>query len=167
MEHFYLLLSGTLSRSPFRTVTRLHYLNLDLKYICSPPSMLLNCPVRQRLWTHSKMALDNFVLYTVDFNSQPLRGLSNVQICLHYCCAIVLDVFFLLPLCFYIVYYNSCHISTVLCHITVSWISRILALVLQLYQQNKLKVHFKKVVISKMTVKPWWWPEVVKNSVIW
>jgi len=26
-----------------------HYLNLDLKHICSPPSMLLNCPVRQRL----------------------------------------------------------------------------------------------------------------------
>ena len=43
-------LSGTLSLSPFRTVTRLHYLiNLDLKHICSPPSMLLNCPVRQRL----------------------------------------------------------------------------------------------------------------------
>jgi len=30
-------LSGTLSLSPFRTVTRLHYLNLDLKHICSPP----------------------------------------------------------------------------------------------------------------------------------
>ena len=42
-------LSGTLSLSPFRTVTRLHYLNLDLKHICSPPSMLLKCPVRQRL----------------------------------------------------------------------------------------------------------------------
>jgi len=42
-------LSGTLSLSPFRTVTRLHYLNLHLKHICSPPSMLLNCPVRQRL----------------------------------------------------------------------------------------------------------------------
>ena len=34
-------LSGTLSLSPFRTVTRLHYLNLDLKHICSPPFMLL------------------------------------------------------------------------------------------------------------------------------
>ena len=34
-------LSGTLSLSPFRTVTRLHYLNLDLKHICSPPSMLV------------------------------------------------------------------------------------------------------------------------------
>ena len=42
-------LSGTLSLYLFRTVTRLHYLNLDLKHICSPPSMLLNCPVRQRL----------------------------------------------------------------------------------------------------------------------
>jgi len=38
-------LSGTLSLSPFRTVTRSRYLNLDLKHICSPPSMLLNCPV--------------------------------------------------------------------------------------------------------------------------
>ena len=44
-----LRLSETLSLSPFRTVTRLHYLNLDLKHICSAPSMLLNCPVRQRL----------------------------------------------------------------------------------------------------------------------
>ena len=42
-------LSATLSLSPFRTVTRLHHLNLDLKHICSPPSTLLNCPVRQRL----------------------------------------------------------------------------------------------------------------------
>ena len=42
-------LSGSLSLSLFKTVTRLHYLNLDLKHICSPPSMLLNCPVRQRL----------------------------------------------------------------------------------------------------------------------
>ena len=46
MQHH---LSETLSPSPFRTVTRLHYLNLDLKHICSPASMLLNCPVRQRL----------------------------------------------------------------------------------------------------------------------
>jgi len=30
--------SGTLSLSPFRTVTRSRYLNLDLKHICSPPS---------------------------------------------------------------------------------------------------------------------------------
>ena len=42
-------LSGTLSLSLFRTVTRSRYLNLDLKHICSPPSMLLNCPVRQHL----------------------------------------------------------------------------------------------------------------------
>ena len=36
-------LSGTLSPSPFRTVTRLHYLiNLDLEHICSPPSLLPN-----------------------------------------------------------------------------------------------------------------------------
>ena len=58
-------LSGTLSLSPFRTVTLLHYLNLDLKHICSPPSMLLNCPVRKRLWSHGNMALYKFciVLY--------------------------------------------------------------------------------------------------------
>jgi len=43
--------------SPFRTVTRLHYLNLNLKHIYSPPSMLLNCPVRQRLRSHGNMAL--------------------------------------------------------------------------------------------------------------
>ena len=42
-------LSGTLSLSPLRTVTRSRYSNLDLKHICSPPSLLLNCPVRQRL----------------------------------------------------------------------------------------------------------------------
>jgi len=41
-----------------------------------------------------------------------------VQICLHCCCAIVLNVFFLLLIRFYIVY--SCHVSTVLYHITVS-----------------------------------------------
>ena len=56
-------LSGTLSLSPFRTVTCLHYLNLDLKHICFPPSMFLNCPVRQHLCSH--MALYKFciVLY--------------------------------------------------------------------------------------------------------
>jgi len=44
-------------------------------------------------------------------------------------------------LCFYIVY--SCHVSTVLCHITVLWTpvsARILALVLQLSVRNKLKL---------------------------
>ena len=55
-------LSGTLSPSPFRTVTRLHYLNLDLKHICSPSSMLRNCPVRQRLWSHGNMALYKFCI---------------------------------------------------------------------------------------------------------
>ena len=47
------------------TFSCLHYLNLDLKHICSPPSMLLNCPVRQRLWSHGNMALYKFciVLY--------------------------------------------------------------------------------------------------------
>ena len=45
------------TKTKFRTVTRLHYLNLDLKHICSPPSMLLNCPVRQRLWSHGNHIL--------------------------------------------------------------------------------------------------------------
>ena len=51
---------------------------------------------------------------------------------------------FLLLLCFYIVY--SCNVSTVLCHITVLRTpvsARILALVLQLYERNKLKVKVK------------------------
>jgi len=64
-----------------------------------------------------------------------------VHICLHSCRIIVLDVFFLLLLCFYIV--CSCHVSTVLCHITVLWTpvsARILAVVLQLYERNKLKL---------------------------
>jgi len=58
-------LSGTLSLSLFRTVTCSRYLNLDLKHICSPPSMLLNSPVRQRLRSHGNMALYKFciVLY--------------------------------------------------------------------------------------------------------
>ena len=58
-------LSGTLSLSLFRTVTCSRYLNLDLKHICSPPSLLPNCPVRQRLWSHGNMALYKFciVLY--------------------------------------------------------------------------------------------------------
>ena len=58
-------LSGTLSLSAFITVTRLHYLNLDLKHFCSPPSpryLLLNCPVRQRLWSHGNMALYKFCI---------------------------------------------------------------------------------------------------------
>ena len=54
----------------------------------------------------------------VDFNSlAPSRGLSNVQICLHSCCVIVLDVFFIAFMFCYIVY--SCNVSTVVCHITV------------------------------------------------
>jgi len=51
---------------------------------------------------------------------------------------IVLDVFFLLLLCFYIV--HSCHVSIVLCHISVVS-ARILALLLELYEHNKLKQH--------------------------
>jgi len=35
-------LSGTLSLSLFKTGTRSRYSNLDLKHICSPPSLLLN-----------------------------------------------------------------------------------------------------------------------------
>ena len=32
-------------------------------HICSPPSMLLNCPVRQRLWSQATWRFTNFVLY--------------------------------------------------------------------------------------------------------
>ena len=70
-------LSRTLSLSPFRTVTRLPYLNLDLKHICSPPSMLLNCPVRQRLWSHGNMALHKFCIvfsFRVTGHRRPLTG---------------------------------------------------------------------------------------------
>jgi len=42
-----------------------------------------------------------------------------VQICLHSCRVIVLDVFFLLLLFLFVC---SCHVSTVLCDITVLWI---------------------------------------------
>jgi len=52
----------------------------------------------------------------------------------------VIDVFFIACV-FYIVY--SCYVSTVLCHITVVWTpfsATILALVLQLYERNKLKL---------------------------
>ena len=59
-------LSGTLSLSPFRTVTCLHYLNLDLKHICSPPSMFLNCHVCQHLWSHGNMALYKFCIVLYD-----------------------------------------------------------------------------------------------------
>jgi len=55
-------LSGTLYLSLFGTVTRSHYLNLDLKHICSPPSILLNCPVHQRLWSHGNTALYKFCI---------------------------------------------------------------------------------------------------------
>jgi len=58
-------LSGTLSLSLFRTVTRSHYLNLDLKHNCSPPSMLLNCPVRQHLWSHGNTALYKFCIIII------------------------------------------------------------------------------------------------------
>ena len=72
-------LSAALSLSPFRTVTRLHYLNLDLKHICSPPSMLLNCPVRQRLWSHGNMALYKFciVLYCIVLYRACMRVVSG------------------------------------------------------------------------------------------
>ena len=68
-------LSGTLSLSLFRTVTRSHYSNLDLKHICSPPSLLFNCPVRQRLWSHGNMALYKFciVLYCIVLNTNLLQ----------------------------------------------------------------------------------------------
>ena len=59
--------------------------------------------------------MEQFTCYYRLCNSfAAFKTTSNVQICLHSCCVIVLDVFFLLLLCFYIVY--SCHVSTVLCH---------------------------------------------------
>ena len=76
----------------------------------------------------------------VDFNSQPLRGLSNVQICLHSCCVTVRNwcVIFI-AFTFYFVHF--CHVSTVLCHILRAPVSAgILALVLQLCEQNKQKL---------------------------
>ena len=66
-------LSGTLSLSPFRTVTSLHYLNLDLKHICSPPSMLLNCPDGQCLWSHGNMALYKFCIVLYEISWQQWR----------------------------------------------------------------------------------------------
>jgi len=71
-----------------------------------------------------------------------------VQICLHSCCVIVLDVFFLLLL-FFISYIR--HVSRVFfCHITVLWTTvsaRILALVLQLYERKYiLKLKLKRVI---------------------
>jgi len=58
-------LPGTLSLSLFGTVTRSHYLNLDLKHIYSPPSMLLNCLVCQCLWSHGNMALYKFCIIII------------------------------------------------------------------------------------------------------
>jgi len=70
-----------------------------------------------------------------------------VQICLHSCCVIVLDVFLLLLL-------FLCRIFVMLaqffCHITVLWTpvsARILALVLQLYERKYiLKLKVKRVI---------------------
>jgi len=49
---------------------------------------------------------------------------------------------------------SSHHVSTDLCHITVLWTldsARILALVLQLYERNKLKLKYKKNLVREQT----------------
>ena len=79
---------------------------------------------------------------TVGFNSlAAIRGQSNVQICLHSCRVIVLDVFFLLLLCFisYILI-MSAQFCAILLFLWTPVSARILALVLQLYERNKLKL---------------------------
>ena len=54
-------LSGTLSLSPFRTVTRLHYLNLDLKHICRFLTVLFaSASEATATWRFT-----NFVLYCI------------------------------------------------------------------------------------------------------
>jgi len=58
-------LSGTLSLSPFRTVTRLYYLNLDLKHIvllrlCFLPVLFASASEATATWRFT-----NFVLYCI------------------------------------------------------------------------------------------------------
>ena len=58
-------LSGTLSLSPFRTVTRLHYLNLDLKHICSPRLCFLTVLFASASKATATWRFTNFVLYCI------------------------------------------------------------------------------------------------------
>jgi len=84
----------------------------------------------------------NSLSATVDFNSlAAIRGQSNVQICLHSCRVIVLDVFFLLLLCFIsYIPIMSAQFCAIILFLWTPVSARILALVLQLYERNKLKL---------------------------
>jgi len=83
--------------------------------------------------------MGQFTCYCRLTHLQPLRGLSNVQICLHSCCVIVRGVFFLLLLCsvsyILVMLARFCAMLLFLC---TAGSARILALVLQLYERNKL-----------------------------
>ena len=57
-------LSGTLSLSLFRTVTRSRYLNIDLKHICSPSSFL-TVPFASASEATATWRFTNFVLYCI------------------------------------------------------------------------------------------------------
>jgi len=74
-----------------------------------------------------------------------------VQICLHSCCVIVLDVFFLLLLCFisYILVILA-QFCAVLLFLWTPVSARILALVLQLYERNKLNLNLNLIVICEI-----------------
>jgi len=73
-----------------------------------------------------------------------------VQICLHSCCVIVLDVFLLL-LCFisYILVILA-QFCAVLLFLWTPVSARILALVLQLYERNKLNLNLNLIVICEI-----------------
>jgi len=63
---------------------------------------------------------------------------------------------------------SSHHVSTDLCHITVLWTldsERILALVLQLYERNKLKVKYKKTLFESKLPLFWELLEFPYNAV--
>ena len=83
--------------------------------------------------------MEQFTCYRRLSHLQPLRGLSNVQICLHSCCVIVRGVFFLLLLCSisYILVMLA-RFRAMLLFLWTAGTARILALVLQLYERNKL-----------------------------
>jgi len=66
----------------------------------------INCTIRNMLTARERISLQTwswmygtvYLLLQTLTHLQPLRGLLYVQICLHSCCVIVLDVFFLLLL---------------------------------------------------------------------
>jgi len=83
--------------------------------------------------------MEQFTCYCRLTHLQLLRGLSDVQICLHSCCVIVPGVFFLLLLCSisYILVMLA-RFCAILLFLWTAVSARILALVLQLYERNKL-----------------------------